>query len=171
MIYAFRLQVLSFLGCRYKEATWRFTGKDWLSSLVLIQRYSKCWRKIANSCIIWDEIFGAVTTITKLCAFAKIRILLTFPQRYGLLVVNFLLADVMQIAKPQSSSFPGAKMIYLDTDHSGVAKFNGLQDENFTQVLPEIQKMVRDGPSSVIKRYQDKSKEPTPIFVRFYPLD
>jgi len=77
----------------------------------------------------------------------------------------------MQIVKPQSSGFVGAKMIYLDTDHSGVAKFSGLQDENFTLVLPEIRKMARDGPSAVIKRYQDKSKKSTPNCARLYPLD
>lgn len=34
-------------------------------------------------------------------------------------------------------------MIYLATDHSGLNKFHGAEDQNFGLVLPEIQRMVQ----------------------------
>ena len=33
--------------------------------------------------------------------------------------------------------------MYLTTDHSGLNKFHGFEDENFKLVLPEIQRMVQ----------------------------
>lgn len=42
-------------------------------------------------------------------------------------------------------------MIFLDTDHSGLNKF-GIDDENYALVLPEIQRMVKEGASVVHSR-------------------
>ncbi|EPE24649.1 TPR-like protein [Glarea lozoyensis ATCC 20868] len=61
----------------------------------------------------------------------------------------------------QSSSLQGRRMIPLNTDHSGLNKFNGENDENFLLVLPEIRRMVRDGSGIVKKR--SKFQEPAPL--------
>jgi hypothetical protein len=45
-------------------------------------------------------------------------------------------------------------MIPLDTDHSGLNKFNGEDDVNFERVLPEIRRMVEGGASIVTERYR-----------------
>jgi hypothetical protein len=47
-------------------------------------------------------------------------------------------------------------MLFLDTDHSGLNKFSGKDDENFALVLPEIRRMVTDGPSTVADRHRAK---------------
>ena len=44
--------------------------------------------------------------------------------------------------------------MYLTTDHSGLNKFGGVEDENFALVLPEIQRMVRIAPKQVEERYR-----------------
>ena len=36
-------------------------------------------------------------------------------------------------------------MIFLDTDHSGLNKFGGEDNENVLLVLPEIRRMVEGG--------------------------
>ena len=46
----------------------------------------------------------------------------------------------------------------LNTDHSGLNKFSGEDDENFALVLPEIQRIVRDGPSIVAERHRARGK-------------
>ena len=48
--------------------------------------------------------------------------------------------------------------MFLDTDHSGLNKFSGEGDENFALVLPEIRRMVEEGPSIVAKRHRAKGK-------------
>jgi hypothetical protein len=50
-------------------------------------------------------------------------------------------------------------MIFLNTDHSGLNKFSGKNDENYALVLPEIQRMVDNGPSIVASRHQSESME------------
>jgi hypothetical protein len=49
-------------------------------------------------------------------------------------------------------------MMSLYTDHSGLNKFSGEDDENFKLVLPEIRRMIRDGPSIVAERHRAKGK-------------
>jgi hypothetical protein len=49
-------------------------------------------------------------------------------------------------------------MIPLDTDHSGLNKFSGKDDENFKLVLPEIRRMVEDGPLIVAERHRAKGE-------------
>ena len=51
-------------------------------------------------------------------------------------------------------------MISLDTDHSGLNKFSGEDDENFRLVLPEIRRMVENGGSTVTERYHANSRLP-----------
>ncbi len=43
----------------------------------------------------------------------------------------------------QSASIHGKRTIYLSTDHSGLNKFHGAEDENFLLVRPEIQRMFQ----------------------------
>lgn len=40
----------------------------------------------------------------------------------------------------------------MDTDHSGLSKFGGPDDENYLLLLPEIQRMVKDAPSAIASR-------------------
>ncbi|KAM0130833.1 hypothetical protein ACHAO1_007614 [Botrytis cinerea] len=61
-----------------------------------------------------------------------------------------------QVVSSQSATLPGKRMIFLNTDHSGLNKFSGEGDENFTLLLPEIQRMVRDGLSIVVDRHRVK---------------
>ena len=42
--------------------------------------------------------------------------------------------------------------MFLDTDHSGLNKFDGANDENFALLLPEIRRMVKDAPLQVTNR-------------------
>ncbi|RDL37405.1 uncharacterized protein BP5553_04838 [Venustampulla echinocandica] len=66
--------------------------------------------------------------------------------RYGLLTI--------QTVNQQSATQLGKRMIPLDTDHSGLNKFSGENDENFKRVLPEIRRMVEGGGSIVTERYR-----------------
>ncbi|KAK6605159.1 phosphorylase superfamily protein [Botrytis cinerea] len=61
-----------------------------------------------------------------------------------------------QVVSSQSATLPGKRMIFLNTDHSGLNKFSGEGDENFTLLLPEIQRMIRDGLSIVVDRHRVK---------------
>ncbi|KAH6694361.1 P-loop containing nucleoside triphosphate hydrolase protein [Leptodontidium sp. MPI-SDFR-AT-0119] len=58
-----------------------------------------------------------------------------------------------QMVNSQSASLLGKRMMFLDADHSGLNKFGGEDDDNFKLVLPEIRRMVKDGPSIVAERY------------------
>ena len=46
--------------------------------------------------------------------------------------------------------------MFLDTDHRGLNRFSGMDDENFALVLGEIQRIVGHGPSTVGDRYRTK---------------
>jgi hypothetical protein len=59
---------------------------------------------------------------------------------------------------PQSASLLGKRKIFLNTDHSGLNKFGGVDDENFALVLPEIQRIFEDGPSIVAERHRAKGE-------------
>ena len=48
----------------------------------------------------------------------------------------------------------GKRVLYLTTDHSGLNKFRGLEDENFLLVQPEIQRLVRTAPQRIVDRYR-----------------
>jgi hypothetical protein len=56
----------------------------------------------------------------------------------------------------QSASLLGRRSIFLNTDHSGLNKFSGEDDENFVLVLPEIRRMVESGLSVVAERHRAK---------------
>lgn len=62
--------------------------------------------------------------------------------------------DCVQFVDAQSASFLGKRIMPLNTDHSGLNKFDGLHDENFALLLPEIEMMVKDGPSIVTSRHR-----------------
>ena len=57
---------------------------------------------------------------------------------------------------PQSASLLGKRKIFLNTDHSGLNKFSGVDDENFALVLPEIRRIFEDGPPIVAERHRAK---------------
>jgi hypothetical protein len=50
-------------------------------------------------------------------------------------------------------------MMFLNTDHSGLNKFSGEDDENFALLLPEIRRMVERGPMIVADRHRTKGME------------
>jgi hypothetical protein len=58
----------------------------------------------------------------------------------------------------QSATQLGKRMIPLDTDHFGLNKFSGEDDENFKRVLPEIRRMVEGGSSIVTERHRANGK-------------
>ena len=57
-----------------------------------------------------------------------------------------------QFADHQSASLNGKRAIYLTTDHSGLNKFRGPEDENFILVRHEIQRLVRTAPEKIDER-------------------
>ena len=61
---------------------------------------------------------------------------------------------VLQFVDFQSASLNGKRSIYLTTDHSGLNKYHGLDDENFQLVLPEIQRMVQAAPMAIESQFQ-----------------
>ena len=50
---------------------------------------------------------------------------------------------ILQFVDSDSASLVGKRSMYLTTDHSGLNKFYGSEDENFKLVLREIQRMVQ----------------------------
>jgi hypothetical protein len=57
---------------------------------------------------------------------------------------------------PQSASLLDKRKIFLNTDHSGLNKFSGEDDESFALVLPEIRRMVEGANSIVANRHRAK---------------
>ncbi|RWA06025.1 hypothetical protein EKO27_g9081 [Xylaria grammica] len=57
-----------------------------------------------------------------------------------------------RVVDVQSASIHGKRMIYMNTDHSGLNKFCGADDENYLLLLPEIQRMVKSAPSAISGR-------------------
>jgi len=55
-------------------------------------------------------------------------------------------------------------MIFLKTDHAGLNKFSGKDDENFALVLPEIRRMVTDGVLIVADRHRKKGMEQVGLY-------
>ncbi|KFZ04937.1 hypothetical protein V501_08833 [Pseudogymnoascus sp. VKM F-4519 (FW-2642)] len=64
-----------------------------------------------------------------------------------------------RVVTASSATLSGRRMIFLHTDHSGLNKFSGRNDENYALVLPEIQRMVNNGPSMVTSRFKTKGAE------------
>ena len=46
--------------------------------------------------------------------------------------------------------------MYLNTDHSGLNKFCGPDDENFLLVWPEVNRMVKNAPQKAKERFNCK---------------
>lgn len=59
-----------------------------------------------------------------------------------------------QFVDHQSASLYAKRAIYLTTDHSGLNKFYGPEDENFLLVRPEIQRVVQMAPRMIQERYR-----------------
>lgn len=49
--------------------------------------------------------------------------------------------------------------MFMDTNHSGLNKFGRAEEENYTLLLQEIQRMVKTGPSVVVDRHRWKGRE------------
>ncbi|KFY32634.1 hypothetical protein V493_00017 [Pseudogymnoascus sp. VKM F-4281 (FW-2241)] len=64
-----------------------------------------------------------------------------------------------RVVTASSATLSGRRMIFLNTDHSGLNKFSGENDENYALLLPEIQRMVDKGRSVVTSRHQSKEGE------------
>lgn len=64
----------------------------------------------------------------------------------------------IQIVDAQSATFFGKRIMFLSTDHSGLNKFDGLQDENFALLIPEIKRMVKGAHSIVADRFQKEGR-------------
>ena len=73
------------------------------------------------------------------------------------LLLFYLKPYVLQVVDFQSASLNNKRSIYLTTDHSGLNKFHGLEDENFQLVLPEIQRMVQAAQTKVESKFQSMS--------------
>ena len=58
-----------------------------------------------------------------------------------------------QFVDHQSACLHGKRAIYLNTDHSGLNKFSGPDDENFLLVGREIERMINEAPLSIGERY------------------
>jgi hypothetical protein len=67
----------------------------------------------------------------------------------------------MQFVDPQSASLLGKRMIFLNTDHSGLNKFSGEDDSNYALLLPEIERIVREGLPVILDRHYRKGTEIT----------
>lgn len=65
----------------------------------------------------------------------------------------------VQFVSAPSASLLGKRMMFLNTDHSGLNKFSGMDDENFALLLPEIRRMVEGGTSVVIDRHRRQGTE------------
>ncbi|KAI9740029.1 MAG: hypothetical protein M1818_004780 [Claussenomyces sp. TS43310] len=63
------------------------------------------------------------------------------------------------VVSSQSASLLGKRMMFLNTDHSGLNKLGGKDDKIFALVLPEIRRMIEGGPSIVAHRHRAKGTE------------
>ncbi|TVY88425.1 Protein SERAC1, partial [Lachnellula willkommii] len=63
-----------------------------------------------------------------------------------------------KVVSPKSATLLGKRMMFLDTDHSGLNKFSGADDENFALVLPELRRMAQGGASIVAKRHRARGE-------------
>ena len=50
-------------------------------------------------------------------------------------------------------------MMFMDTNHSGLNKFGGREEEDYKLLLREIQRMVETGRSVVVDRHRRKGRE------------
>jgi hypothetical protein len=50
----------------------------------------------------------------------------------------------------------GKGIVYLDTDHSGLNKFTGHDDENFRHVSMGIQAIAKEASETVRRRFEGK---------------
>ncbi|RDW83502.1 putative kinesin light chain 1 protein [Coleophoma crateriformis] len=72
-----------------------------------------------------------------------------------------------KVVNQQSARLLGKRAMFLETDHSGLNKFSGADDENFILVRSEIQRMVEDGPSSIIERYRINGIAETELYLHW----
>ena len=70
---------------------------------------------------------------------------------------------ILQIVDLQSASLNNKRSIYLTTDHSGLNKFHGYEDENFQLVIPEIQRMAQTAQISI--ESQTESMSPSVLLI------
>ena len=102
------------------------------------------------------RILKQATIILTLCVFTK-KNSVFWGSRFACTSLSFLSnhkSYVLQFVDFQSASLNGKRSIYLTTDHSGLNKFHGLEDENFQLVLPEIQRMVQAAQMTIEGRFK-----------------
>ena len=102
------------------------------------------------------RILKQATIVLTLCGFTK-KNSVFWGSRFAWASHSLLLhlkPNILQFVDFQSASLSGKRSIYLTTDHSGLNKFHGLEDENFQWVLPEIQIMARAGQMTVEGRFK-----------------
>lgn len=79
--------------------------------------------------------------------------------------------DVLQFVDFHSASLNGKRSMYLTTDHSGLNKIHGLDDENFQLLLPEIQRMADAAEMTIEGRFKSmKSSNPPHLLVKLISL-
>ena len=66
---------------------------------------------------------------------------------------GYAILRYVQMVDHQSACLHGKRAIYLNTNHSGLNKFRGPNDENFLLVRPEIDRMVKNAPQRIVERY------------------
>ncbi len=91
------------------------------------------------------RILEEATAILTLCVFTK-KVTAFWGPRFARTSLSLLMnlePYVSQFVDFQSASLNSKRSMYLTTDHSGLNKFHGLEDENFLLGLPEIQRMVQ----------------------------
>ena len=102
------------------------------------------------------RILKQATIIMTMCVFTK-KNSVFWESRFACTSFSFesnLKPYFLQFVDFQSASLNGKRSIYLTTDHSGLNKFNGLNDENFQLVFPEIQRMAQAAQMTIEGRFK-----------------
>ena len=123
----------------YGELLAQATGRD-ITLLRSLTRNSQILHEIAQ------DFETSYSNVDLVCFYEKKHGLLGFKVRIACIHFSLFInleTYILQFVDYKSASLIGKRSMYLTTDHSGLNKFHGLEDENFQLVLPEIQRMVQ----------------------------
>lgn len=113
--------------------------------------------------MLFRKTSGVPIAIMILCASTRTERPITglWADRFGYVALSLSTSptDHEQVVSPQSATLIGKRSMFLHTDHTGLNKFSGMDDPNFVLLLPEIQRMVKGGPSVVADRYRREDGE------------
>ena len=104
-----------------------------------------------------------------LCVFTK-KFMAFWGPRLALHKSAFLYyfqTHITQVVDFQSASLNTKRSMYLSTDHSGLNKFHGFEDENFQLVLPEIQRMAHAAQMTIKSQFECMFPSVTSHFLVF----